>query len=491
MTRKTRNQQQTPSEEQLRAELAELRGRLAEAEETLRAIRAGEVDGLVVATQQGEQIFTLQGAEYSYRVLVEQMGEGAATLSADGIVIYSNRRLAELVKKPLAQVMGAPFYALVAQSDQAAVAAALQPDGSAPRRVEVALLAADGTAAPVRLSCSALPASTVATWCLVVTDLTEAKKKEAELLQARAELETRVAERTANLAATQKNLEASRLAALNIMEDAIAAGEKVKAANRQLEQEIAQRKQMEAELARSNAELEQFAYVASHDLQEPLRMVASFVQLLGSRYRGQLDADADEFIGFAVDGANRMQRLIRDLLAYSRVGTRGRELVATNCEAALDRALADLHIAIQESGAVVTRDPLPAVLGDVMQLAQLFQNLIGNALKFHGEAPPRVHVAAELRNSDFGFRNEGQDPQSAIRNPQWLFSVRDNGIGIEPKFHERIFEIFQRLHTASEYAGAGIGLAICKKIVERHGGRIWVESQLGQGATFYFTLPAQ
>lgn len=201
-------------------------------------------------------------------------------------------------------------------------------------------------------------------------------------------------------------------------------------------------------------------------------MVASYTQLLARRYQGQLDADADEFIRYAVDGVTRMQRLIQDLLAYSRVGTRGRDLKPLDCGRALERALDNLRTAIQESGATVTVAPLPAVLGDESQLTQLFQNLVGNALKFHGEAPPCVEVGAELQG------------------PEVRFTVRDHGIGIEPQYFERIFVIFQRLHGKEEYAGTGIGLAICKKIVERHGGRIGVESRPGEGTTFWFTLPA-
>ncbi|MDE3090875.1 MAG: PAS domain S-box protein [Chloroflexota bacterium] len=229
-------------------------------------------------------------------------------------------------------------------------------------------------------------------------------------------------------------------------------------------------KKLTEELTRSNKELEQFAYVASHDLQEPLRMVASFTQLLARRYTGKLDADADEFIGYAVDGSNRMQRLINDLLAYSRVSTRGKSFEPTNIETILDQALFNLRVAIQESQAVVTHDPLPTVNADATQMVQLFQNLIGNAIKFRGECPSRIHVSAERRTREF------------------VFSVRDEGIGIDPQYHDRIFVIFQRLHSKAEYPGTGIGLAICKRIVERHSGRIWVESELGKGATFYFTL---
>jgi light-regulated signal transduction histidine kinase (bacteriophytochrome) len=226
-----------------------------------------------------------------------------------------------------------------------------------------------------------------------------------------------------------------------------------------------------AELARSNADLQQFAYVASHDLQEPLRMVSSYLQLIEQRYKDKLDADGTEFMGYAVDGANRMQMMIQDLLIFSRVESRGASFQLVNCEAVLEQALANLQVAIEENRAVITHDPLPAVMADATQIVQLFQNLIGNAIKFRRQEPPQVHISAQAKGKE------------------WEFSVRDNGIGIDPQYAERIFVIFQRLHNKAEYAGSGIGLAVCKRIVERHGGRIWVESLLGQGATFYFTIP--
>ena len=224
------------------------------------------------------------------------------------------------------------------------------------------------------------------------------------------------------------------------------------------------------ELNRSNEELGQFAYIASHDLQEPLRMVASYTQLLSRRYKGKLDADADEFIAFAVDGANRMQRLIQDLLAYSRVGTEGRKLTDTSSEKALQLALGNLGSAIEQHGAIVTHEPLPAVVADEMQLIQLFQNLVGNAIKYQPPGIPRIHISA------------------APADQKWMFSVKDNGLGIDPKYTDRIFGMFQRLHKRGEFAGTGIGLAICKKIVERHGSNITVDSQLGAGSTFRFAL---
>jgi PAS domain S-box-containing protein len=225
------------------------------------------------------------------------------------------------------------------------------------------------------------------------------------------------------------------------------------------------------ELKRSNEELGQFAYIASHDLQEPLRMVASYTQLLSRRYKGKLDSDADEFIAFAVDGASRMQRLIRDLLAYSRVGTKGSDLLDISSEDALRQALLNLRGAIEESGALVTHDPLPTVSADETQLIQLFQNLVGNAIKYQGPGVPKVHIAA-ARSSE----------------KKWTFSVQDNGLGIDPQYFEKIFGVFQRLHKREEFAGTGIGLAICKKIVEQHGGNISVESQPGHGSTFRFAL---
>jgi PAS domain S-box-containing protein len=225
------------------------------------------------------------------------------------------------------------------------------------------------------------------------------------------------------------------------------------------------------ELNRSNEELEQFAYIASHDLQEPLRMVASYTQLLSRRYKGKLDSDADEFIAFAVDGASRMQRLIQDLLAYSHVGTKGRDMAEISSEEALAQALLNLRGTIEEKGALVTHDLLPSVLADEMQLIQLFQNLIGNAIKYQSSGIPKVHISAAM-NGD----------------KKWTFSVKDNGLGIDSQYFEKIFGMFQRLHKREEFAGTGIGLAICKKIVERHGGNISVESKPGHGSTFRFAL---
>jgi PAS domain S-box-containing protein len=250
------------------------------------------------------------------------------------------------------------------------------------------------------------------------------------------------------------------------------------AANAALREEISQRLQTQAkleqlatELKRSNQELEQFAYVASHDLQEPLRAIGGYTQLLMQEYQERLDESATEYMSYIVDGSTRMQQLIQDLLAYSRVGSCSQEFAPTDCNAVVEQAIANLQVAIAESKAIITHDFLPTAIADKTLLMQVFQNLIGNAIKFCRQQSPQVHIAAELRNNE------------------WLFWVRDNGIGIKPQYLERIFVIFKRLHTRREFSGTGIGLAICKKIVERHQGRIWAESQLGTGTTFYFTIP--
>ena len=248
--------------------------------------------------------------------------------------------------------------------------------------------------------------------------------------------------------------------------------------NSSLTAEIDQRKKTEealklttAKLSSSNADLQRFAYVASHDLQEPLRAVAGFVTLIASKHKGTLDEESEGWINHAVEGSTRMRNLINDLLAYARVESRGKPLETIDTNKAFNQAKRDLSVLIEESNAELTSSELPRVMGDEGQLTQVFQNLIGNAIKFKSYEKPKVHVSATKKDDD------------------WLFSVKDNGIGFEPEHVDRIFIIFQRLHGREEYKGTGIGLALCKKIIERHGGRIWAESEKGKGSTFYFTIP--
>jgi PAS domain S-box-containing protein len=249
------------------------------------------------------------------------------------------------------------------------------------------------------------------------------------------------------------------------------AEEQIRRLNASLEERVLARTQ---ELMRSNEELQQFAYIASHDLQEPLRTVSVYAQLLAKRYRGQLQGDADQFISFIVENAQRMEKLVHHLLDFSRVDARGTDFFTTvNCEIALTDAMRNIQSLIDESGVHITYDPLPLVKGDPVQLTRLFQNLLVNSIKYRGDAPPEIHISAEAQGNE------------------WLMSVRDNGIGIEPQYAEKIFGIFRVLQPRDKTAGSGMGLAICRKIVTRHEGRIWVESELGEGAAFYFTLPKQ
>ncbi|MBI5642920.1 MAG: GAF domain-containing protein [Deltaproteobacteria bacterium] len=282
------------------------------------------------------------------------------------------------------------------------------------------------------------------------------RRAEEELKKYKERLEELVEERTAELKALNEKLR-FEVTVRKSAEDAITQMNK-----------IVELRALELESV--NKELEAFTYSASHDLQEPLRVVAGYVQLLGKRYRGRLDKDADEFIAYAVDGVGRMQRLINDLLSYARIG-RVKEFAAVDCEKVLKNAVADLKLLIAESGATVTHSPLPAIPADASQMLHLFMNLIGNSIKYRSNEPPLIRISAQANGAE------------------WLFAFKDNGIGIDPKYFDRIFEIFQRLHGKGEYPGSGIGLSICKKVVENHGGRIWVESQPGEGSVFYFTIP--
>jgi light-regulated signal transduction histidine kinase (bacteriophytochrome) len=284
-----------------------------------------------------------------------------------------------------------------------------------------------------------------------------------------------------DFAAEQQRLKSTERAVMNILDDFDDEKQKVERANQELLREIEDRTRAEeelrsktTELGRSNAELEQFAYVASHDLQEPLRMVSTYVQLFEKRFKGSVvDEKADKYIAYAVEGAKRMQALIGGLLAYSRVGAGDYVTTRVDLNEALDAAQLNLSQGLLETGALVTRDPLPTIIGEPTQLAQVFQNLLANANKFHrAGVKPHIHVSATRRDT------------------YWVLSVKDNGIGIEPEFFDRIFVIFQRLHTRAEFPGTGIGLSICKKVVERHGGKIWIESKPGDGTSFCFTLPA-
>ncbi|OGH57548.1 MAG: hypothetical protein A3G34_16875 [Candidatus Lindowbacteria bacterium RIFCSPLOWO2_12_FULL_62_27] len=316
------------------------------------------------------------------------------------------------------------------------------------RRIEMTAMHRDGHEFSVEMVISPIRHGGTYSFCAFLHDISQ-RRAAARRLEEDVKV---IGERNQELGRQQKIM-------ISLMEDLRESEEKIK--------------KTAAELERSNKELEQFAYIASHDLQEPLRKISSFTQLLAQRYAGRLDKDADEFIGYVVDGAKRMRDLIEDLLTYSRVGRAEIAFERTDMTELMGQitALFDVDRAI--TAAEITHDPLPTVRANPLLIRQLLQNLISNGIKFHGDSPPRVHVSASRKGGE------------------WIFSVRDNGIGIESQFHDRIFEIFKRLHTTEEFSGTGIGLAVCKKIAERHGGRIWVESTPGGGSTFYFSIPAR
>jgi PAS domain S-box-containing protein len=384
-------------------------------------IEQGELAGLVItfsdvsARNRAEQ--SLRTSEKKFRVLAETANDAIVSSDGRGSIIYFNKTAERIFGYCAREVFGVPLALLMPEGchdhekqgiEQFMSTAEAEEVG---KPVELVGKRKDGSEFPIELSLASWKTGDDRYFTAIIRDITERKQ-----------IHNTLAERA-------------------------------------------------AALTRSNQELEQFAYVASHDLQEPLRMITGYTQLLAKRYHGKLDQDADEYITYAVDGAKRMQTLINDLLAYSRVGTRGKEFARTECEAILKTSLTNLQVAIQESGAVVTHDALPVVVCDGGQIGQLLQNLIGNAIKYRNSRAPEIHVGCKPEDD------------------RWLFWVKDNGIGIDPEYAERIFAIFQRLHTREEYPGTGIGLAVCKKIVERHGGSIWVDSALGKGATFHFTLP--
>jgi PAS domain S-box-containing protein len=404
------------SNEELVKEIDELQSRLEEAEDTLKAIQNGEIDAIVAPNgSAGSQVYTLEGADYLYRNLVEEMIEGVATLTNDGTIFYSNAQLANLLQVPLERITSQRLSSFILPEDLGLYSAIFDKAFETSSKGEINLQAVDGTIIPVHISINTL--TDLNGVYVVVTDLSEQKHHE-----------------------------------------------ELKMAQEQLEKSF-------AEVKRSNYELQRFAYVAAHDLQEPLRMVNIFSQLLEQQYKDNLDDKADEYIGFIVDGAHHMKQLIDDLLAYSRITTHAKELEPVNLEKVLNSVLSNLSVSLKENNVKIHRGPLPILMADPTQIGQVFQNLLTNAIKFRGENEPVIEINAKRDNDE------------------WIFSVKDNGIGINREHQEQIFEVFRRLHTREDYPGTGIGLSICQKIIIRHGGRLWVESELDKGSTFYFTIP--
>mgnify|MGYP003946356055 FL=1 len=396
-------------------------------------------------------------ADPRFDEILASANDAIISIDESHVITLFNRGAERIFGYSAADIIGQPLDRLIPERFVARHGGQVRDFSAAPetsrmmaQRGEIYGRRRDGSEFPAEASISKFQGPDGLVFTVILRDITERRAAELILRGAHDELDRRVRERTAEL----------------------------EERNAQLQQEIHERRRAEKllaeqarELARSNADLEQFASVASHDLQEPLRMVASYTQLLGKRYRNRLDEDADEFMGFIVDGALRMQRLINDLLTFSRVGSRGKGFQPVDLATSVAQVRINLRAAIDESGARISTGTLPVVNADATQMEQLLQNLIGNAIKFRKGPAPRVHIDARREDA------------------AWRIEVQDDGIGIDARYAERIFVIFQRLHTAAEYPGTGIGLAICKKIVERHGGQIGVQSTPGEGTSFSFTLP--
>jgi PAS domain S-box-containing protein len=516
----------------------ELLVRLAEADETIRAIYAGEVDAVVVSSPAGPRVYTLEGADHPYRVMVEQMHESTVTLDSDHLILYANPQFAALMKTPTEPVTGLNFDRFLPPGDSnlfaaLAEAAALRGYGSA----EISLLDSDGATIPALVSVTRLDVAGVQALCVIVSDLREQRRNEAVVkeeqlsrlildqagegivvidpqgavvrcsasarnLSGRPVLLNHFdnafplqkpgsplnAERILSAALAReriRGLEATMLHPNNRHSSLLVSASPLWSQSNELlgcvvtltditdrkRAEEAQARQAE-ELARSNSDLRQFAYSASHDLREPLRQVAVFSELLQKRYQDTLGDEAGNLIQHTVDAAHRMEQLVKDLLSYTQAADSPQEgAESTDANEVVRKTLELFEAEIAECGARVDCDPLPVLDIHEVHLTQLFQNLIGNALKYRGETPI-IHIAAE--------RADGM----------WKISVADNGIGIPAEYQVQIFGLFQRLHGGGKYSGSGIGLAICQKIVQRYGGRIWVESEVGHGSRFLFTLPA-
>jgi signal transduction histidine kinase len=509
----------------------DLQARLDEAEETLRALKSGEVDAIVVAGPEGAQIYTLKGADEAYRIMVEEMGEGAITLSLDGLILFSNKSFAAMLRRPLERVIGERLEDFFVPEDTGLVSALLKSTGR--RKAEVHLRTSDAASIPVYLSVQNVLLGGAGCLCVIVTDLSDQKshaeiaavleavpvgvfiaqdtecrsmlgnRKAYELLRVPPasnvsksglelekpktwreikdgrdippeELPMQVAARTGKRVVDYEfdilfDDGAYRSWLGNAMPLFDQTGQSRGAVGTFID--ITERKRTAEALEAANVELRSFGDALTQDLREPLSMVVKFTQLLAEEYRGRLGKDADAYISDSVESAARIEALLNALLDYWSVTQRsGVQLASVDCNQLLSRTLRHFQVAIQESSATVTSGTLPNLVADEPMLEQVFRTLIGNAIQYRGKAAPSIHISAEPTYD------------------RWLFSVRDNGIGIDPKNAERVFGMFKRLH-GNEIPGTGIGLALCKKIVERHGGRIWVESAAERGAAFRFTIP--
>jgi PAS domain S-box-containing protein len=550
----------------------ELELRLKETEETLEAIRNGEVDAIVVSGAYGEKVFSLVSSETPYRILIEKMDEGAVTVLSNGTILYSNESFSRIISHPPEKITGTDFVSFLPESEREKFSVLLSEGLTQPVKGDVTVFAA-GKKINLHLSLSPLSSDMEGDVCIIVSDTTEITTYQnylKEMVDDRtAELKItniKLSEEVEKLRQAQGELKNSR-EKLNIALENGQIGtwewdmrtnhvmwdprtEKMFGAARgsfdgtfqsfesliheedlphlhvAINEALQENKPLETvfrtnpfngeasfittkalitrdqegtpismtgvcfdvtamkkgaeqvlirlneDLLRSNTDLQQFAYVASHDLQEPLRMVSSFTQLIQQKYQDKLDSDGNEYIRFAVEGSKRMYELLNGLLAYSRIQTKAREFSEVDMNKVLEIVMDNLSLMITESDARISHADLPVIFADENQMIQLVQNLIENSIKFR-KGPPEISISVKSDHNNF------------------IFAVSDKGIGIEPQYFERIFRIFQRLHRIDEYGGTGIGLAICKRIVERHGGTIWVNARPGEGSTFFFSIPAE
>ena len=518
--------------EDLLGRIAALQARLEESEEMLRALKAGEVDAIIAAGPDGDRVYTLKGADEAYRIMVEEMAEGAITVTSDGLILFSNEHFATLLRRPLERVMGARLQDFIAPEDVGLVSALLNSVGK--RKAEIQLRTDGGASIPVFFSMQNVLLGGTACRCVIVTDLSQQKRHDeiAAVLEAvptgvfiaqdtecrnivgnAAAYELLRMPFASNVSASAFALEKSRgwrevkdgreIPAADLpMHIAARTGKRVRdyefdvlfddgvcrswlgnavplfdetgtprgAVSAVVD--ITDRKRTAEALEAANLELRNFGNALTQDLREPLGMVVKFTRLLAKQYRGQLGQDAETLISDSLQSASKIEALLKALLAYWTVTERsGLTLAPVDCNAVLERTLRTLKTPIQRSGSKVTFGSLPTVAAENQMLELVFEALIHNAIQYKGEAPPEIHISAENASD------------------RWLFSIRDNGIGIDQKYSAQVFGVFKRLH-GDEIPGTGIGLALCKKIVERHGGRIWVESAAGRGSAFRFTIPS-
>ena len=449
----------------LRGELEDTRLRLAEAEETLHAIRNGEVDGLVIAGSEGTQIFTLQGAQEPYRLLIEQMSEGALTLSRDGVILYANQSFVKMLQLPTGRVIGAMLQNFLDPADQPTLTYLFYTAWREKCWGDVSARPADGSVLPLRLGLNLLQLGAEPLLCVVASDITDEQQREANSARQAAAQEAQVTERTSSLATSQ-------LALLNMIEEEVEARRVADTANRLLQQQITIREQAQAELERTNSELARFLYTASHDLKSPLVTVRSFLGYLAQDMETGDSERITKDMDFMHTAIEKMLPLLDDLLEMARIGRVVGLPVHVTFSAVVDDVLAAVAGRITERGITVYVDESELTFyADRIRLVEIWQNLVDNACKFMGDQPaPRIDIGVETRDVET------------------VFFVRDNGDGIDPRHLAKVFELFEQLDTQVE--GTGIGLTLIKRIVELHGGRIWVESAgIGQGACFYFTLP--